>query len=101
MLAELRRGTDGTYIYSGRVNVASYALDGLPDATIEGDIIKLIKGGKTKGGSEEKVGTFRATLQRRLTAAEEEAATDSAAAGGQPETLQVVPIMDERLVYAK
>lgn len=89
-LWKLRRGPDGTFTYSGRVTVVSYASDGLPRASIEGDIVQLIAGGKPKGGSERKVGTFRAVLERRLSAAEEEASTDSAAAGGGPQELQVV-----------
>jgi hypothetical protein len=96
---KLRRGADGTFVYAGRINVASYAPDGLPDASIEGDIVALVNGGKTKGGSEKRVGTFRAVLERRLTASEEAAATDSAAAGGAPERLEVATITDERLVY--
>ena len=98
-LWKLRRGAAGTFTYAGRVQVASYGVDGLPDATIAGDIVLLVKGGKTRGGDERKVGTFRAVLQRRLTAAEEESATDSAAAGGRPEALGVTPILDDRLVY--
>ena len=85
----------------GSFNAAWTLDDGLPDATIEGEIIQLLRGGKPKGGSEEKVGTFRAVLERRLTAAEEAAATDSAAAGGRPEALEVTPVMEERLVYQK
>ena len=74
--------------------------DGLPDASIEGEIVQIFNGGKAKaGGSERKAGTFRATLLRRLTAAEEAAATDSAAAGGAPQALELTPRLDERLVY--
>ena len=80
--------------------MTSYAADGLPVASIEGEIIELVNGGKPKGGSERRVGTFFAKLERRLTAAEEAAASaDSAASGGAPEALQVTPVMDGRLVY--
>lgn len=48
---------------------------GLPDATISGDIVELIDGGKPKGGSERKVGTFQAVLQRSLAASEDSAPT--------------------------
>ena len=97
-LWKLRRGAEGTYQYTGRINVVAYAPDGFPDATIEGEVISLINGGKPKGGTEKKVGTFRAILKRRLTATEEMAETDGFAAGGAPQNLQVVPLMDERLV---
>lgn len=98
-LWKLRRGSLGTYTYAGRVNVLRYLADGMPDAYIEGDIIELIKGGKPKGGSERKAGSFRAVLERRLTNAEEEASTDSAAAGGQPEALNMMTVMQDQLVY--
>ena len=98
-LWKLRRGQGGTFTYAGRVNVLAYGADGLPDAFIEGDVIELVNGGKPKGGSERKAGTFRAVLERRLTAAEEAAATDGAAAGGAPEALQVTTKLDDRLVY--
>ena len=98
-LWKLRRGQSGTFQYAGRVAVASYRADGLPRASIEGDIVQLINGGKPKGGTERKVGVFKAVLERRLTAAEEQASTDSAAAGGQPEMLQMKPVMNEKLVY--
>ena len=71
----------------------------MPDASVDGEIVQLINGGKPKGGSERIVGKFRATLLRRLTAAEEEASADSAAAGGAPEALVVQTLQDERLVY--
>lgn len=102
-LFKLRRGQAGTFTYAGRIHVVGYdARDGLPDATIEGDIIQLINGGKPKGGREDKVGTFRAKLERRLTVAEEGAATDSAAAGGQPEALDVVtPPTPQRFVQGQ
>mmetsp|Transcript_75417 Transcript_75417/g.125736 ORF Transcript_75417/g.125736 Transcript_75417/m.125736 type:complete len:247 (-) Transcript_75417:144-884(-) len=101
-LFKLRRGLAGTFTYAGRITVLGYASDGLPDATIEGDIIQLINGGKTRGGREDKVGTFRAKLERRLTTAEEQAASDSAAAGGQPETLNVVSQpLPERVVQGQ
>jgi len=87
------------FTYAGRINVASYAPDGLPDARIEGEIIELFGGGKPKGGSERAVGKFQATLERRLTAEEEAAMTDSAAAGGQPEVMSLTSVMDSRLVY--
>mmetsp|Transcript_13942 Transcript_13942/g.45322 ORF Transcript_13942/g.45322 Transcript_13942/m.45322 type:complete len:173 (-) Transcript_13942:69-587(-) len=99
-LWKLRRGAAGTFTYAGRIVVTSYAADGLPVASIEGEIIELVNGGKPKGGSERRVGTFFAKLERRLTAAEEAAASaDSAASGGAPEALQVTPVMDGRLVY--
>ena len=88
-LWKLRRGSEGTFQYSGRVRVVGYAVDGFPDASIEGDLIQLINGGKPKGGSERKVGTFYAKLERPLNPEEEQAATDSAAAGGRPEALQL------------
>ena len=98
-LWKLRRGSAGTFTYAGRVNVVGYFADGMPDATVDGDIIELVNGGKPKGGSERKVGTFHATLRRRLRASEEEASTDSAAAGGAPETLNVNTLMPDALVY--
>ena len=98
-LWKLRRGAEGTFTYAARINVAGYAPDGLPDASIDGDVIQLINGGKPKGGEERVVGTFRATLLRRLTAGEEQASSDSAAAGAAPQALTVTPLMDERLVY--
>jgi hypothetical protein len=75
-------GVAGTYTYSGRIKVNRRAenRDRLPDASIEGDIIELINGGKPKGGSERKVGTFNAVLERQLTTAEDEAS-------GAPEAL--------------
>jgi hypothetical protein len=75
-LWKLRRGAGGQFQYAGRVNVAGRT-NGLPDATIEGDIIELVDGGKPKGGSERKVGQFRARLERMLTAEEESAASES------------------------
>ena len=46
------------------------------------------------------VGKFSAVLERRLTAAEElSTAADSAASGGAPEVLTLVPKLDDRLVY--
>ena len=90
-LWKLRRGGEGTFTYAGRVNVPSFS-GARPDATIKGDVIQLINGGKTKGGSEKAVGRFEAELVSLLTAADEEAAVDSAAAGGAPESLEVVCI---------
>ena len=87
-LWKLRRGASG-FTYAGRVNVAGYDNTGLADAAVDGDIVELINGGKPKGGSERVVGKFRATLLRRLTESEEAASTDSAAAGGAPESLVV------------
>ena len=101
-LWKLRRGAEGTFTYAGRINVLSYGRDGLPDATIEGDIVQLFNGGKPKGGREKMVGTFRAKLERRLTPVEEEAAADSAAAGGQPEQLSLVtPVLPERVLQGQ
>ena len=98
-LWKLRRGASGTFTYAGRVNVAGYDNTGLADAAVDGDIVQLINGGKPKGGSERVVGKFRATLLRRLTESEEAASTDSAAAGGAPESLVVQTLQDDRLVY--
>ena len=98
-LWKLRRGASGTFTYAGRVNVAGYDNTGLADAAVDGDIVELINGGKPKGGSERIVGKFRATLLRRLTESEEAASTDSAAAGGAPESLVVQTLQDDRLVY--
>ena len=124
-LWKLRRGSEGTLVYSGRAAVTSFSGD-RPNAVIKGPIVQLvsslcapclqrshklmdrisgpdlrlrllptvihtqINGGKPKGGSEKKVGSFEAELTRFLTAAEEEASVDSAAAGGAPQELQVV-----------
>jgi len=94
-LWKLRRGSAGTFAYAGRINVGASPLD----AVIKGDIVQLINGGKPKGGSEKKVGKFEATLERKLNADEETAATDSAESGGAVQTLQVTSVMDSRLVY--
>lgn len=94
-LWKLRRSGAGVFTYAGRVNVGASRMD----ARVEGDIIELLNGGKPKGGSERRVGTFVATLERKLTAAEETASTDSASAGGAAQALQVTTVMDERLVY--
>ena len=41
-LWKLRRGAGkGTFTFAGRVRVASYRADGLPEATIAGDIVEL------------------------------------------------------------
>lgn len=88
-LWKLRRGTEGTFTYAGRINVPSFT-GTRPDATIEGPVVQLINGGKPKGGSEKKVGRFEANLERFLVAAEEDAAVDSAAAGGAPERLEII-----------
>jgi hypothetical protein len=102
VLWKLRRGAGGTFTYAARVNVASYGPDGLPDASVDGEIIELVNGGKPKGGYEKKVGTFRAVLKRQLRPEEEEAVvSDGAAAGGAPQALQLTPVMDGRLVYRK
>lgn len=85
---KLRRA-EGTYTYAGRVNVPSFNGQ-RPDAVIEGPVVQLINGGKPKGGSEKQVGRFQAKLIDLLTEADEEAAVDSAAAGGRPESLQLV-----------
>ena len=71
-LWKLKRAAEGTsYAYAGRITVGDRS-NGVPDAYIEGDIVELVKGGKTKpGGSERKVGTFRADLERLLTPDEE------------------------------
>ena len=45
--------------------------------------------GKPKGGSEKVVGRFEANLRRLLTAADEDAASDSEALGGAPESMQI------------
>ena len=50
------------------MDVTSYAADGLPDAFITGEIIELINGGKPKGGSERRVGSFRAVSSAELNA---------------------------------
>ena len=83
-LWKLRRGAEGQFQYAGRINVAGRK-NGLPDATIEGDIVELVNGGKPKGGSERKVGQFRARLERMLTAEEESATAD----GGRVEEVRV------------
>lgn len=88
---KLRRGNEGTFAYAGRVNLRSLSGE-KPDATIEGPIIQLINGGKPKGGSEPEVGRFQAELLELLTEADEEAAVDSAAAGGLPESLKLVQV---------
>ena len=94
-LWKLRRGSAGTFAYAGRINVGASPLD----AVVKGDIVQLIDGGKPKGGSEKKVGKFEASLQRKLNAGEETAATDSAESGGAVQALQVTSVMDSRLVY--
>ena len=88
-LWKLRRAGEGTFTFAGRVNVPSFS-GARPDAKIKGDIVQLINGGNTKGGSEKQVGRFEAELVALLTAADEEASVDSAAAGGAPESLRMV-----------
>ena len=82
-------GGAGTFTYAGRIRVNRRAENSAAgtsrrtaDASIEGEIIELIKGGQPKGGSERKVGTFSAELERDLTAAEDEAS-------GTPEAMQM------------
>ena len=82
-------GGAGTFTYAGRIRVNRRAENSAAgtsrrtaDASIEGEIIELIKGGQPKGGSERKVGTFSAALERDLTAAEDEAS-------GTPEAMQM------------
>ena len=92
-LFKIRKAGVGTFTYAGRINVVAYdELTGFPDASIDGDLVQLINGGKPKGGSERKVGSFHAELLRPLTADEEQASTDSAAAGGEPEALRLATV---------
>ena len=95
-LWKLRRA-GSSYTYAGRINVGANPMD----ARVQGDVIQLINGGKPKGGSEKKVGTFDASLQRLLTQEEENASTDSAAAGGKPEALDVVCVVSTGAVSVK
>lgn len=97
-LWKLRRGDEGTFTYSGRLNVPSYTGD-KPDATIGGQVVQLINGGKPKGGTEKVVGKFEASLRRLLTAEDERAAVDSEASGGAPEAIELKPVYDDALVY--
>lgn len=78
-LWNLRRDELGVFAYFGLVKVDGFTR-GRADAIVEGEIIKLVKGGNpnaVKGGYEKKVGTFTANLRRLLT--EEE--NDASAAG--------------------
>jgi len=78
-LWNLRRDESGVFAYFGLVKVDGFTR-GRADAMVEGDIIKLVKGGNVNavgGGYEKKVGTFTANLRRLLT--EEE--NDASAAG--------------------
>lgn len=97
-LWKLRRGDEGTFTYTSRVNVPSFT-GNKPDAIMSGQIVQLINGGKPKGGSEKVVGKFEASLQRLLTDDDERASVDSEASGGAPEAIELKPVYDDALVY--
>lgn len=94
---KLRRGSEGSYAFAGRVNVPSFT-GIMPNAVVEGPIIKLINGGLPKGGTEVQVGRFQAELRQLLSAEDEEASVDSVAAGGAPESLQLVCVESQAIV---
>lgn len=97
-LWKLRRGDEGTFTYTSRVNVPSYT-GNMPDAIMSGQVVQLINGGKPKGGTEKVVGKFEASLQRLLTADDERAEVNSEASGGAPEAIELKPVYDDALVY--
>ena len=55
--------------------------------------------GSLHGGTGKPASAKQMWVVPQIEPEEEGAATDSAAAGGAPEALQVAPVMDERLVY--